>query len=429
MKVLNSIKIALLSLVLTASLTDSTALQACPIGDLSGDCCVDWQDIELFVGQWLDTGGCSEPNCADLDDDNDVDITDFTLLAATWNKTELPLIVINEIHYRPDLKVEQVEFVELYNAGDETIDLSGWYFSRGIDFTFPTSTSLAPDNYLVVVEDSDPLDPNTLSNADFVAKWPAVTPAGVFVGKLDNDGENVELRNADGLEIDQVDYQLGFPWPTTGDAVPDVPPGGTGHSIQLVNPTFDNDLAGSWRSAYPTPAAKNTTVFADNIPPHIRQVNHSPEQPKSAEVVTITCKVTDPDGVAEPNGVMLQYQIVEPGNYIRYQYTNGTSLPYYFDPNYETGWIDIAMHDDGLDGDQLSSDDIYTVQIPGSIQAHRRLIRYRITIEDTLSNSVKVPYSDDPQPNFAYFVYDGVPAWSGAINPTSSDPCENKVFT
>ncbi len=27
------------------------------------------------------------------------------------------------------------------------------------------------------------------------------------------------------------------------------------------------------------------------------------------------------------------------------------------------------------------------------------------------------PYSDDPQPNFAYFVYDGVPAWRGAVQP------------
>ena len=28
-----------------------------------------------------------------------------------------------------------------------------------------------------------------------------------------------------------------------------------------------------------------------------------------------------------------------------------------------------------------------------------------------------VPYPDDPQPNFAYFVYDGVPAWYGAVRP------------
>jgi hypothetical protein len=422
------VKISSLSLIFLAALAGSATVQACPLGDLSGNCKVDWQDMQLFAQQWLDSGGCSEPNCADLDGDSNVDSVDFALLAANWGQEDKQLIVINEIHSRPDIKVEQVEFVELYNPGDESVDLSGWYFSRGIDFTFSPGTTLDPNAYLVIVEDSNSLDPNSTSYADFLIKF-GFEPNGVFFGRLENDGENVELRNADGVEMDQVDYQLGFPWPTVGDAVPDVPPGGTGHSMQLVNPGFDNDLAGSWRSALPTPGAKNTTVFADNIPPHIRQVRHSPEQPKSSEVVTITCKVTDPDGVAEPNGVMLQYQIVEPGNYIRYQYTIYDDPTLLLDPSYETGWVDVPMHDDGLNGDEAAGDDIYTVQLPGSVQTNRRLIRYRITVEDTLANSIKVPYPDDPQPNFAYFVYDGVPVWSGAIEPGSGDPNKAQVVT
>jgi hypothetical protein len=40
-----------------------------------------------------------------------------------------------------------------------------------------------------------------------------------------------------------------------------------------------------------------------------------------------------------------------------------------------------------------------------------------------------VPYADDPQANFAYFVYDGVPAWSGAIQPGSSDARRSAVVT
>ena len=31
------------------------------------------------------------------------------------------------------------------------------------------------------------------------------------------------------------------------------------------------------------------------------------------------------------------------------------------------------------------------------------------------------PAEADAQPNFAYFVYDGVPAWKGAINPNAPD--------
>ena len=45
-----------------------------------------------------------------------------------------------------------------------------------------------------------------------------------------------------------------------------------------------------------TPGAANS-VFAFNAPPQMRQVSHSPVAPVSGQDVTITMKVTDPDGV------------------------------------------------------------------------------------------------------------------------------------
>ena len=41
-------------------------------------------------------------------------------------------IVINELHVDPDVKTEPVEFIELYNAGASTVNLSGWNFSNGV---------------------------------------------------------------------------------------------------------------------------------------------------------------------------------------------------------------------------------------------------------------------------------------------------------
>ena len=308
-------------------------------------------------------------------------------------------IVINEIHYDPDVKTELVEFVELHNSGPEDADLSGWYFSNGISYMFDTGVTLSAGGYIIVAQNPTHIQ----------AKWTSgrtlISPDllfGPFEGRLDNDGETIELCNADGEQIDRVDYQFGFPWPTVGDPVPENQPG-SGNSIQLVNPLLDNDLSGSWRSAYPTPAAYNENVYLENTPPHIRQVKHSPKQPKSGEPVTITAKVTDADGVAD---VTLSYQIVEPGNYINIG-----------DSQYYTNWTNLAMHDDGLAGDAVARDDTYSVEIPGSIQVHRRLIRYRITITDNTGLGLLVPYMDDPQPNFAYFVYDGVPAWYGAVRP------------
>ena len=38
-------------------------------------------------------------------------------------------VVINEVHYDPVDKTVPEEFIELYNAGDTPVDLSGWHFT------------------------------------------------------------------------------------------------------------------------------------------------------------------------------------------------------------------------------------------------------------------------------------------------------------
>ena len=311
-------------------------------------------------------------------------------------------VVINEIHYDPDVKTEHIEFVELHNTAAEDIDLSGWYFRSSISYRFGAGATLPAGGYIIVAQ--NPAHIQVKWNSARISVYPNLL-FGPFEGKLGNNGENIELCNAYGEQIDQVNYQLGFPWPTVGEAIPFNQPG-TGHSIQLVNPSLDNDLAGSWRSASPTPAAKNEMVYLENTPPHIRQVKHSPKQPKSGEVVTITAKVTDSDGVAD---VTLSYQVVNPGSYINIK-----------DSQYYTNWTNVTMLDDGLNGDAIAGDDIYSTQLPGSIQVHRRILRYRITVTDSGGRGLMVPYMDDQQPNFAYFVYDGVPAWYGAIQPGAS---------
>lgn len=333
----------------------------------------------------------------------------------------VPPVILNELHTDPDIKTELVEFVELHNPGAADVDLSGWHFSDGVFYTFPDGAVLRGGDYVIVAQ--DPLHVH--------AKWssgrhalPEDAVFGPFAGKLANEGERIVLRNAQGAIVDEVEYQLGFPWPTVGDPVPAGQPG-TGSSMQLVNAALDNDLAGSWRSARPTPTKANLEVIADNIGPHIRQVRHRPKQPASGEAVVITAKVTDPDGVAS---VALQYQLVDPGHYIRYQRSDGNNQRY-LDSEYQKNWVSVPMVDDGMAGDERAGDDVYTVQMPGSLQMHRRLVRYCITAEDSAGAFVKVPYSDDPQPNFAYFVYDDVPPWSGAIAPGSSNAAQARVVT
>ncbi|MEN8785966.1 MAG: lamin tail domain-containing protein [Akkermansiaceae bacterium] len=150
--------------------------------------------------------------------------------------------------------------------------------------------------------------------------------------------------------------------------------------------------------APPSPGRPNNSSNG-TPPPNIRQVAHSPAEPASSDPVTISAKVTDPDGV---ESVTLEYQIVAPGAYVRLS-----------DSAYETSWTEVQMIDQ-------NEDSTYSAEIPA--QSHRHLVRYRITVTDSLNSLVRVPFDDDEQPNFAYFVYDGIPAWSGATRPGVDAP-------
>ncbi|MEN8796301.1 MAG: lamin tail domain-containing protein [Akkermansiaceae bacterium] len=143
----------------------------------------------------------------------------------------------------------------------------------------------------------------------------------------------------------------------------------------------------------PSPGVQNHS-YSVSAAPNIRQVAHIPESPTSADPVTVRAKVTDPDGV---DAVTLSYQIVQPGSYIRKT-----------DAEYEQGWVDLPMVDSANDG-------IFSATLPAA--DHRELVRYRITCVDANGAGVRAPLLDDVQSNFAYFVYDGVPAWTGANEP------------
>lgn len=309
-------------------------------------------------------------------------------------------VVINEINYDPEPKTDLAEYIELLNTGESAVDLSGWTFSNGIGYTFPEGATIEAGAFLILAQNV----------SGYQKKYGSIFVGGLkafgefATGSLANEGERIVLRNAANEIVDEVNYQSTFPWPIApqGEAVQE---NGDGVSMELLNPALDNDLAGSWRAgSVPTPGKVNS-VFAEltAVPPHLRQVEHSPKAPRSGEAVTITVKATDPDGVAS---VTLSYQHLEPGAYIRLT-----------DAEFETTWTELPMLDDGVAPDEVADDGVYAVTMPDTINQHRHLVRYRIHAADGLGNELRVPYADDPQPNFAYFVYDGVPAWTGAVEP------------
>lgn len=309
-------------------------------------------------------------------------------------------IVINEIHYNGPENSILDEFIELHNTTDALVDLTGWKLRGGIDYAFPAGSSIPAGGYLVVAQHP----------ATILSRY-GVEAFGPWDGALSSDGEQITLRDAADSEVDEVDYRSEFPWPIT--------PNGEGPSMQLVNPSLDNDLGSSWRPALPTPRAVNS-IFAANAAPNLRQVNHSPKTPRSTNSVVISAKVTDPEGVGS---VTLSYQLVAPGSFIpatlplnRAQLdslTTNPALTNQLNPAFEAAanWTMLTMTDDGLGGDEVAADGVYSVTLPP--QSHRMLVRYRITVEDTQGASRRAPFEDDPSLNFAYFVYDGLPDYEG----------------
>src|SRR6266699_6091926 len=59
-------------------------------------------------------------------------------------------VVINEIFYHAPDDVEDLEFIELHNSGDQPVDLGGWAFTRGIKFKFPPGTEIKAKGFLVL---------------------------------------------------------------------------------------------------------------------------------------------------------------------------------------------------------------------------------------------------------------------------------------
>ncbi len=60
-------------------------------------------------------------------------------------------VVINEILHDSEPNTVCEEFIELYNSGPDDVDISGWYFSDGIEFTFPAGSLLRSGGYVVVI--------------------------------------------------------------------------------------------------------------------------------------------------------------------------------------------------------------------------------------------------------------------------------------
>ncbi len=169
-------------------------------------------------------------------DDCQIRITDFTSdafgLSGIFSIIEpiyVPDIVITELMYNPpESGADSLEFIELYNNDNVAADLEGYYFSAGVNFTFPVFT-LQPGQYILVAVDS-------VAMQSVFGMW-----AYQYSGALGNSGELVQLMNNYNMTVDSVHYLDVAPWPTSPD--------GSGPSLAFCDPNLDNSIGENWSAA------------------------------------------------------------------------------------------------------------------------------------------------------------------------------------
>ena len=141
-------------------------------------------------------------------------------------------LVINEINYNSSDGFNPGDWIEIYNNGTDSVDISGYYFTDENEdhrFTFPDSMIIDVGAYLVLSQDT---------NAFFNFFNETSNIVGSFDFGLSGGGESISLYDITGRRIDHLEYDDDAPWPTEPD--------GNGPTLELISPDLPNDMAESW---------------------------------------------------------------------------------------------------------------------------------------------------------------------------------------
>lgn len=270
-------------------------------------------------------------------------------------------VVLNEILYHAPDELDDLQYVELHNAGSEPVDLGGWSFTQGIQFQFPTGTRIGPGGFLVVCR-------NAKRFSEF---YPPVPVAGEFQSQIRRKGERLELADASGKPVDSVKFSDRAPWPTGAD--------GHSGSLERICPTARGDDPANWISSPltetrekpgGTPGRPNAG-FSASVPPVLLGVTFTPELPAPGQSIPVEATLRPDDAV---KSVDLLYRLAGPG--------------------FEKPEERISM--------KLASPGHFQAVIPG--QNAGALIRFRVQATGPGGDVRNFPAETEPRPALSAFV-------------------------
>ena len=156
-------------------------------------------------------------------------------------------IVVSEIMYHPAAPSElekaagftnqdDFEWIELQNISNKQVNLFESSFAEGIGFDFRSAdrVTLRPKEVILIVSNKEAFE---------LRHGTGLPLAGTYRGRLDNNGEQLLLRDFSQNIIKEFSYRDASPWPEKPD--------GQGFSLELINPFTNSDHkeATSWTAS------------------------------------------------------------------------------------------------------------------------------------------------------------------------------------
>jgi len=158
---------------------------------------------------------------------------------------------VTELHYHPADLVrsadtvdgKDLEFIELKNAGNGAMNISGITLDTAVYYRIPDGTMLPPKGFWVVA-----------SKPEEFYSYYGMSPSGNFSGNLSNAGEYLLITDKNGNRVFSFTFSDDSPWPVEAD--------GDGYSLvsKAADPSGNPDVATYWKRSM----NKGGSPFADD---------------------------------------------------------------------------------------------------------------------------------------------------------------------
>lgn len=191
------------------------------------------------------------------------DLAGNELLSATadfaYYTSQANDVLINEIMADPDpvVGLPSAEYTELYNQSSLPVDLSGWTFSDASSTQNISAYVLQPGAYVILCDDANAGLFSSFGNVIALTSFPS----------LNNDGDQLTLKNASGSVINSVAYSSAW--------YADVVKAEGGWSLELIDPNSPCQGSNNWIASTDvsggTPGKQNAVFGAnpDTTGPHL----------------------------------------------------------------------------------------------------------------------------------------------------------------